>query len=437
MDTHEQLFADHLATIAARTAGALEAAGFDGLLIPSGEPPLPFGDDNPFPFRANPRFRLWVPEASPGSMLVFEPGRSPLLLFRQESDYWHLPPAVPEGAWTSGFRIQVVRSDAQLRAAVPAGRRWALLGEPRPACDGLGQPNPPQLCAALDYQRAAKTPYEVECLARASVVGARAHRAAERAWREGASEFAIHLEYCRAAGAREEELPYNSIVALNGHGAVLHYQRLERQAPARRLSFLLDAGAAFAGYGSDITRTHAAAAGGFADLVAALDAAQQCLAAGVVPGRDFRDLHLEAHRLIGEVLADCGLIRVRGAAAVETGLTRVFFPHGLGHLLGLQVHDVGGLMADARGAQRPRPDGHPFLRLTRDLEPGFVVTIEPGIYFIDLLLDEARGDSRGDLIDWDRVSALHDHGGIRIEDNVLARPEGPRNLTREAFAAAV
>jgi Xaa-Pro dipeptidase len=436
LDMQPRLFADHLATIAGRTTRALEAAGFDGILIPSGEPPLQFADDQPYPFKANPAFRLWVPEASAGCLLVFEPGQRPVLYFRQERDYWHLPPAVPDGPWTSGFDLRVVRDVAEACAALPTGRRWALLGEPSPGLGGLGDCNPPRLTRALDFQRAVKTPYEIECLARASALGAKAHRAAERAWREGASEFEIHLQYCRAAGSREEELPYNSIVACNDHGAVLHYQRLDRHPPARRLSFLLDAGAPFAGYGSDITRTHAAAPGPFADLVAGLDAAEQRLAAGVVPGRDYRDIHLEAHRRVGEVLADCGLIRVRGAAAVETGLTRVFFPHGVGHLLGLQVHDVGGLMADASGSERPRPDGHPFLRLTRDLEPGFAVTIEPGIYFIDQLLAEARADRRRSLIDWDCVDSLRGHGGVRIEDNVVARPEGPRNLTREAFAQA-
>lgn len=437
MDTTSQsLYLDHLETISLRVSGALEATGFDGAIIPAGEPPMHFADDQPYPFRANPGFSLWVPEAAPGSLLVYEPGRRPMLLFRQEADYWHLPPRTPDGPWTSGIDLRVVSSAAEARAAVPAGRRWALLGEPAADWDGLGEPNPSRLVNLLDYQRAAKTPFEVDCLARASAIGARAHRAAVGAWRAGASEFGIHLEYCRAAGVREQDLPYNNIVACNEHGAVLHYQHLDRVPPVERRSFLIDAGAPYAGYGSDITRTYAGAPGAFADLVAAVEAAQLRLAAMVVPGRDYRELHLEAHRLLAGVLADCGLVKCGAGAAVEAGVSKVFFPHGIGHLLGLQVHDVGGLMADASGSERPRPPGHPYLRLTRDLEPGFVVTIEPGLYFIDLLLAEARHDARRALIDWDCVDALRGYGGVRIEDNVVALPDGPRNLTREAFAAA-
>jgi Xaa-Pro dipeptidase len=112
----------------------------------------------------------------------------------------------------------------------------------------------------------------------------------------------------------------------------------------------------------------------------------------------------------------------------------VFFPHGIGHLLGLQVHDVAGLARDASGAEIPRPDGHPFLRLTRPLEPGFVVTIEPGLYFIGLLLDQARADDRGRRIRWDAVERLRPYGGIRIEDDVVCTAGTPENLTRDAFA---
>src|SRR5215469_9731039 len=120
---------------------------------------------------------------------------------------------------------------------------------------------------------------------------------------------------------------------------------------------------------------------------------------------------------------------------VATGVTPVFLPHGIGHLLGLVVHDAGGFMESPDGGDIPRPEGHPFLRLTRVLQPGFVVTVEPGIYFIDQLLDAARADGRGSKINWSRVASLRKFGGIRIEDNVAVTATGGENLTRNAFRA--
>ena len=168
--------------------------------------------------------------------------------------------------------------------------------------------------------------------------------------------------------------------------------------------------------------------------IAALNAAQLQLCAEIVPGRDYREVHLSAHRILGDVLHAIGLTNLPGQAALEEGVTGVFFPHGIGHLLGLQVHDVGGVMGNSTGGEVKRPEGHPYLRLTRMLEPGVVVTVEPGIYLIDSLLRAARDDKRGARIDWAVVEELHPFGGIRIEDNVVAANGAPENLTRDAFA---
>ena len=199
-------------------------------------------------------------------------------------------------------------------------------------------------------------------------------------------------------------------------------------------SFLIDAGAQFRGYASDITRTHAASAGLYADLIDALNTAQLSLCGQIVVGRDYREVHLSAHRILGDLLQQIGLTKLPGQAALEQGITSVFFPHGIGHLLGLQVHDVGGVMDSAQGGERKRPEGHPYLRLTRMLEPGVVVTVEPGIYLIDSLLRAANADARRSHIDWPLVEALRPYGGIRIEDNVATTATGPENMTRAAFA---
>lgn len=429
-----ELYAAHLEAVGARTARALAATGYDGVIVPSGSLVMQFADDQPYPFKANPQFKLWIPEPAPDCCVIFEPGRQPVLVFHQPVDYWHKAPELPPAWWASRFDLRVVRDPTEVAGHVARGRRWAVLGPLAEPAAGLGDQSPAGLLARLDWCRAAKTPYELECLRRASRLGARAHGAAEAAFRAGASEYEVHLAYCRAAMAREEELPYNNIVAFGANGAVLHYQHLERSRPAGAPSLLIDAGAPYRGYGSDITRTYSAADDEFAALVAAVDVEQQAMAAEVRPGADYAGIHLRAHDRIARVLAAFGLVRCTPEAAVATGLTSVFFPHGIGHLLGLQVHDVAGLAATPEGGERARPPGHPYLRLTRTLEPGTVVTIEPGLYFIDQLLQAARAGGHGEAIDWDRVGAFRRYGGIRIEDNVAAMPAGPENLTRAAFA---
>jgi len=200
-------------------------------------------------------------------------------------------------------------------------------------------------------------------------------------------------------------------------------------------SFLIDAGATQQGYASDITRTYSANGGRFSEMIEAMDELQLGLCDGMRAGVDYRDMHLRAHQDIAGVLHDFDVITVDPATAVESGLSSVFFPHGLGHYLGLQTHDVAGLIADEEGTELPRPEGHPFLRLTRTLEAGNVLTVEPGLYFIDTLLNGWRARNGDDGVNWARVEELAPYGGIRIEDNIVVTEGDPVNLTRPAFSA--
>lgn len=427
------LFARHIRTLSTRTDAALADTRLDGIVLPAGLPvPLPF-DDQDYPFRASPWCRWWVPQAEPGSCVVYEPGRKPLLLLPEPNDFWHLAAEPPGEDWSCEFEIRPLRPGQTIASQLQPGRRWAVVGDPRAAPD-CGIANPTPLVNHLAFERAIKTPYEIACHRHASTLAARAHAAAQQAFTAGASEFDIHLAYCAALRHREQELPYNSIVALGSHAAVLHYQLLERLPRPGVELLLIDAGASVRGYAADISRTLVREAGEVAALVAAMDRLQLELCGRVRPGQDYVAIHLHAHQLIGALLHEAGLIRIDAEAAVATGLTSVFFPHGIGHLLGLQVHDAGGLLADRRGTIRPRPDGHPYLRLTRRLEAGFVVTIEPGLYFIDSLLASAAASPLNASIVWNRVNELRRHGGIRIEDDVVATDSGAENLTREAFA---
>jgi Xaa-Pro dipeptidase len=437
----DQLFSAHIDELRRRTDTALLSAGFDGIAIHSGRLHYEFLDDRPYTFAVNPHFKQWAPITdAPECFITHVPGDArPRLYFHQPADYWHRPPELPPGRWQDSFDVTVIREPGEAKALLGLGaRRVAFIGEATGGFEdwGFAAVNPAELLAPLHYQRAVKSPYELSCMRAASIKGARAHVAARDAFRAGASEFEVHLAYCAAAESSEAQLPYDNIIAFDEGAAVLHYQHLDRRRDRPRRSFLIDAGAQYRGYACDITRTWSGGDGEFTSLVDGMDALQLRLCAGIRKGRDYRDLHLEAHREIGALLVDAGIIRCDPATAVAEHVTSVFFPHGIGHLLGLQVHDVAGLSADPAGKREiPRPEGHPFLRLTRVLEPGFVVTVEPGVYFIDLLLDAARADGRGRHINWDAVERLKPYGGIRIEDDVACTEGEPENLTRDAFAA--
>jgi Xaa-Pro dipeptidase len=431
----DTLYAAHLSMLMARTDRALGASGFDALVVHAGRPPLLFLDDQDYPYKVNPQFKAWVPITdSPRSILVYRPGARPLVLFFQPNDYWHKAAKLPSAPWTAAVDFIAMEDDSK------AAHHWNKLGRVAHLGLDLSQGedpeclNPKALMALLDYERAVKTPYELACLRKASEMGALGHAAALAAFHRGGSEYDAHMSYLAACRQREEEMPYNNIVAYNENAAVLHYQHLERTAPSPLRSFLIDAGAQYRGYAADITRSYARSSGRFAELVKAMDKAQLTLCDEILAGRDYRDVHLSAHRVLGDVMHKIGLTKLPGQAALETGVTSVFFPHGIGHLLGLQVHDVGGVMGDAKGHERERPKGHPYLRLTRMLEPGVVVTVEPGIYLIDSLLAAAHADERRAHIDWAVVDELKPYGGIRIEDNVAATTGKPENMTRDAFA---
>lgn len=435
----DSAFPAHLEVVRSRTDAALAASGYDCVAVFAGRPRNHFLDDHAPPFKPNPHFLHWAPLLeAPDSFVLHVPGRRPQLVFHQPADYWYQPPALPAGTWVNEFDLHVIRDPAEARALLARpGSRTAFVGEWQDefADWGFAAANPAPLLACLHYHRAVKTAYELGCLRAAARLGARGHVAAAAAWRAGASEYETHQAYCAATGLREQELPYGNIVAFGRGAAVLHYQNLSRDRAAPRPSFLIDAGAAVRGYASDITRTHALADGEFAMLVSAMDVLQQRLCEGIRAGTDYREVHLTAHWLIAGLLREAGIICCDQETAVAQRVTSVFFPHGIGHLLGLQVHDVAGLAADVAGGEIPRPEGHPFLRLTRRLEPGFVVTIEPGIYFIDLLLEAARGGDAGRHIRWDAVERLRPYGGVRVEDDVVCTAGAPENLTRDAFSS--
>jgi Xaa-Pro dipeptidase len=443
-------YADHLAIIQQRWDAALEAQSLDAALIAAGQAHGYFLDDQHAPFRANPHLRQWVPFGDvEHCLLLVRRGVSPRLYFHQPRDFWHLPPSVPEPVQASLDVEVFAEREAMERRAwsdLEQHNRTAYVGEPAPPHDSRTTVNPATLLDHLHWHRALKTPFEVQCLTEATAKAVHGHIAAARTFAAGGSEFDIHIAYLGASRQNERDLPYSNIVGINTHAGTLHYQHYDRERPAVTRSLLIDAGASAHGYAADITRTYSAAelAGTvsdepsriFSEMIERLDQAQHRLVAEIKPGLYFPSLQESAHRAIGELLAQLDIVSCSGEEAFDNKITDAFFPHGLGHLLGLQTHDVGGHLNSPAGGTRTPDPRYPSLRLTRPLEEHMVITVEPGIYFIPMLLEPLRNEPRGGSINWRLVDALHPFGGIRIEDNVLVHGNGTVNFTRRAFAGA-
>lgn len=427
-------YRDHLDTVLRHADKALALGGFDHLLIASGIEKMCFLDDMPYPFKPNPQFKYWLPlTRHPHCWIAYTPGKKPILAYYQPDDYWHVPPSAPAGEWVEHFDIRVLGEPAQATQHLPGTGKAAIIGEADAALPGFVPNNPKAVLDYLHFHRAFKTPYELDLMRQAQRKGARGHLAARAAFLAGGSEAQINAAFLAAAEHTDISVPYNNIVALNENGATLHYQYKNTQAPEQHRSLLIDAGAEAGGYASDITRTWGNGDAAFADLVNAVDHEQQALAAAVRAGTDYRNLHLQCHLRLGGVLQALRIVDMDPGSMLESGVSSTFFPHGLGHPIGLQVHDVAGF-SDEQGQLIPRPAGHPYLRMTRTLAPGMVVTIEPGLYFIPSLLAKLKDSPNARAVDWKKVEHLARFGGVRIEDEVHCTEGAPENLTRAAFA---
>jgi len=427
------LYAAHVRHLIDAQTAAMAAAGVDVLVLHAGSPALKDRfDDQHHPLRPTPAFAHWVPVADPDALVILRAGARPRLIRPRVDDFWEAPPAPPPDWVLAPFDVATVDA-ARIAGEIPAGRRAIVSSAPPPWAEG--DVNPPALLAALEETRTRKTEYERECLAEASRRAVRGHlRAADEFAGHDASELALHLAYLAASEQDAIDTPYQNIVALGEHAAVLHFVSYQRRAPGREAqSLLVDAGASFLGYGSDITRTHVRGRGAGADLfralVARVDAFQQELIQRIRPGTAYEQLHDLSHELLAVALVELGIGRGSAEALVVRGVTRALYPHGLGHSLGIQVHDVGMKRSP------PRPD-NPFLRNTSTIAEGQVFTIEPGCYVIDPLLAPLRADDRRDLLDWAAIDALRRFGGVRIEDDVAVVAGGVRDFTREAFDSA-
>lgn len=434
------LYAEHIKTLQKTTQQVLQRSKLDAILIHSGEPIRIFLDDSDYQFKVNPHFKAWVPVTDvPHSWLLVDGVNKPKLWFYSPVDYWHSVEPLPTSFWTKEVELIHLKNADEIKGFLASIQKdhLAYIGSSATKAESLGisthNINPKPVLDYYHYHRSYKTDYELYCMREAQKMAVNGHLSAFEAFQAGASEFDINISYLEATGHRDTNVPYGNIVALNENAAVLHYTKLQQTAPSELRSFLIDAGAEYNGYAADITRTYAAKSKSeFAELVADLNAEQLALIGSIKAGVRYTDYHVDMHHRIAKLLTKHGIVKgISEDAMVENGLTTPFLPHGLGHPLGLQVHDVAGFMQDEDGTHLAAPKMYPFLRCTRILEPRMVLTIEPGLYFIESLLSSWRTGEFSQHFNWDKIEHFKPYGGIRIEDNIVIHHNHIENMTRD------
>jgi Xaa-Pro aminopeptidase len=299
-------------------------------------------------------------------------------------------------------------------------------------------PGDEALVDAVIALRRTKEPEELDELRRAARLTADAHRLVMRATRPGVHERSLATLFEAYFAARGATLGYATI--LTQRGEVLHNHDHDAVCAAGRLLLLDGGGEVDTGYGADVTRTWPVSGRFEPRQRAAYEAVLEAQAASLAlcrPGVRWRAVHDASSLVLARFLLDEGLLRGTTAEdAVARGAHALFFPHGVGHLLGLDVHDLedfGDRPAYPPGVGRPDQFGTRYLRLDLPLEPGWVVTVEPGFYVVPAILaDPTLRERFADLVDPDVVARWAGFGGIRIEDDVAITADVPEVLTAAA-----
>ncbi|TBR42779.1 Xaa-Pro dipeptidase [Marinomonas agarivorans] len=431
-----ELYAKHIATLLKRYRAALKQFKLDGILLSSGTKTYYFEDDLAHPFRAYSGAQQWLPfRPSPDTYILIQKSGDPILIWPIQDDFWHANVSLPSGSWHTEWTV--IERPIEHDISDYTKGKYACIGpsdkHSSPFSPHLSQKESLSLQAFIDYDKAYKTEFEIEAIKQANYQAVAGHKAAKEAFLTGKSELCIYHDFLTASKQNSSQEPYSGIVALNEHASVLHYELKDPSLQPLHNTLLIDAGACVHGYASDITRTFTQDNGLFKTLLDSVDELQQNLAQQAVAGVNFKQLHNKALHGIAEILYQHKICALAPEDQVKKGVAQTFFPHGLGHLLGLKVHDAGGHQIDKAGTLDKPGVEAPFLRLTRTLEENMVITIEPGLYFIPMLIAKMQHEIPQHGCDIDLVEALLPFGGIRIEDNVVVGKEQSINLTRDAF----
>lgn len=415
-------------------------------------------EGNRFPFRAESHFLYLVGQHIEEAVLCFDDGRAVLYLEPPDGEdaLWHGPePTLEERAEALQLEVRPLSEfepPDELATLPPSDVESALwleelLGRAVEAGNLEAVERDVALAEHMIELRLRHDDYAIEQMRYVAQVTAAAHHAGMARTAPGQREAVVRAaveERMVAAGCSPA---YQSIVTTHGH--VLHHERSTNLMRAGDL-MLVDAGAESPeGWASDVTRTWPVS-GKFDGIQAEVyDVVLRSQTAAIEmcrPGVRFLDVHRRASQVIVQGLLELGVLSGDADSLLERGAAALFFPHGIGHLLGLDVHDMedlGDRAGYARGRSRSDAPAERYLRLDRDLEPGMVVTIEPGFYMVERRLAGPLFESLADAVNADGLARLSMVTGIRIEDDVLITEQGNELLsaavvkTREEVEAAV
>jgi Xaa-Pro aminopeptidase len=416
------------------------------VLLWSGSAPSRNFPANRHPFRASSHFLYFAGIPLQDAVIYLHKGQ--LILFMDDATpadaLWHGPsPKRSDIADRLGaaahYPLAELQQVAQGAATIPVQNvvtrqhQMKILGRP------LGEANALEgqdlaLAEALVELRLVQDDWAIAAIQQAADITVKAHLAGMAQTHHAKTEAEVRAAMEQVIMAAQMEPAYQSIVTT--HGEVLHSQTYSHSLNPGDL-LLVDVGAEHPlGWASDVTRTWPVSGQWSATQRAIYDvvlAAHDACINAIRPGVEYRDIHLIGATAIAAGLVDLGILSGNIATLVERGAHGLFFPHGIGHLLGLDVHDMedlGDLAGYAPGRVRSSEYGMQYLRLNRPLEPGMVVTIEPGFYQVPgILEDQECRVAFADCVNWERLTDFTDVRGIRIEDDVLVTATGCRVLT--------
>jgi Xaa-Pro aminopeptidase len=396
------------------------------LLVGAGEPiSIPGGADRTYPFVAHSDYFFLADADTPGGVIAYDPAEGP------DAGWVSFVPEVTEA--------QRVWEGIEDVPGIPISKlgAWLAARSSRPvvnlgvSLNGTKSANPATLSVQeqFTHARRPKDSAQLERIRAAAAATAAGFQTAAELIRPDVTERELQIEieasFFRAGGTRTG---YDTIVAIGANSAVLHFMPTGRSARDGDL-VLIDAGAEVHRYTADVTRTYVAGKprGIAKDLYAIVLEAEERAITRCMPGTEWREIHLRCAVELTAGLVSLGLMRGNPAGLVEREAHLLFFPHGIGHMVGLGVRDAGGMFPGRKKSESPSLKN---LRTDLPLEPGYVMTVEPGLYFIPALLnDRARRERFKDAVVWDKVDPLIGTGGIRIEDNILITTSAPENLT--------